>query len=657
MGLFIAVHSQSADSLVNGWTTCELSVDCSQCDSVRCDWDTCDHTTGTTLVPHCHRFFSTAFCGMNEFHSSPSLPCPLPTLLVTVCTRRRSVGTSARHRCRFHTNLSIMTKMRSSAFARLCSLLVAAVTLLLACSTASAADNDTEYWRPILHFSPHMNWINDPNGLVYDPTTQLYHLFAQYEAQSILPGNMSWGHAVSSDLIQWQELPVAIYADANVQIWSGSSVIDTNTSGLCQEATCIVSVWAGMGYGKQTINLAYASSHSPTAEFTKYSGNPVIDPNLANFRDPSAFWYSTSLRTRLASPASASDDGYWVVVVAHSDVAQLDLYQSNDLIHWTPLSTFSIASIGGTWECPDMWQLQGKWVITVSVSGTPGSYFIGQFDGKTFTPDTDQTGRLIDSGIDYYAGIAYSNTPDGRIISVAWMNAWNYATSIPTSPFRGSYTVPRSYHIHSYDVDGTHYSRLHQLPVAELHGYRSKAYRLSSAVTVRSTDSDTDIIGSQLHYPGGRLYTIVSCFNYSTADATFGFLIRSTDDLSSEWTAVGFNATTTSLTAYIDRTRSGVVDFDASFASINRVPIDWVQLHSVDDSRVCLQLLVDWTSVELFVGRGAVAVTVQIFPRPDVNNTRLAMFVDAGEVVVTELAVYDMKHPKAGVAVGQAAME
>ena len=537
----------------------------------------------------------------------------------------------------------------------LSSLLVFSLTVLLAPSPVSAA-NVTDYWRPVLHYSPRINWINDPNGLVYDPTTQLYHLFSQYEAQSPLPGNMSWGHAVSSDLIQWQELPVAILADANVQIWSGSAVIDTNTSGLCSEPTCIVCVWAGMGYGKQTINLAYASSHQPTAQFTKYANNPVIDPNLANFRDPSTFWYSTTLHTRLASPHSANDTGYWVVVVAHSDVAQLDLYQSADLIHWTPLSTFSIAGIGGTWECPDMWHLQGKWVITVSVSGTPGSYFIGQFDGKSFTPDNDQTGRLIDSGIDFYASIAYSNLPDGRIISVAWMNAWSYSTSVPTTPFRGSYTIPRSYSIHSYTVNGTHYSRLHQRPVAELEAYRGKAYHLSETLTVRSTDSDKDLIGSHLQYPGGRLYTIEACVQYATADANFGFLIRATDDLTTAYTAVGFNATATSLTAYIDRTRSGVVDFDPSFASINTVPLDMDQLHSVNDRHVCMEVVVDRTSVELFVGRGAVAVTEQIFPRPDVNNSRLAMYVDVGEVVVTALAVFDMKQPTGGVVVEQMAV-
>ena len=165
-------------------------------------------------------------------------------------------------------------------------------------------------------------------------------------------------------------------------------------------------------------------------------------------------------------------------------------------------------------------------------------------------------------------------------------------------------------------------------------------------MTVRSTDPDTDIIHSHLHYPGGRLYTIDACFNYSTEAASFGFLVRSTDDLTSAYTAVGFNATATSLTTYIDRTRSGVVDFDPSFPSVNRVPIDLTQLQSVDSERLCVQLLVDWTSVELFVGRGAVAVTEQIFPRPDVNNTRLAMFVEVGEVVVTSLSVYDMKQPK-----------
>ena len=456
---------------------------------------------------------------------------------------------------------------------------------------------------------------------------------------------MSWGHAVSTDLIAWTELPVAILADANVQIWSGSSVIDTNTSGLCSEPTCLVCVWAGMGYGKQTINLAVASSHQPSATFTKYAGNPVIDPHQTDFRDPAAFWYSSTLRTRLSSPASASDAGYWVVVVAHSNLAQLDLYRSADLIHWTPLSNFSIPGVGGMWECPDLWRLQDAWVITTSIGGSPGSYWIGHFDGTTFTPDSDQTGRLIDYGIDFYASISYSNLPDGRIVSVGWMNAWSYGPAVPTYPFRGSYTIPRSYRIHSYSVNGTQYSRLHQRPVAELAAYGSKAYRLDSPVTVNSTDSERDIIGSRLNYPGGRLYTLEACFHYPTSDASFGFYIRSTADLSTAYTAVGFNATASSLSAYVDRRLSGVVDFDPSFASVHTVPLDSDELRSVDRRQLCVQLVVDHSSVEVFVGRGAVAITEQIFPRPDVANERLAMFVDTGEVTVTGLAVYDLKHP------------
>src|SRR3954453_22822574 len=88
-------------------------------------------------------------------------------------------------------------------------------------------------YRPEFHFSPQKNWTNDPNGLVYFDGE--YHLFYQYNPFGDKWGHMSWGHAVSTDMLHWQHLPVALLEEDGVMIFSGSAVIDErNTSGFGQ---------------------------------------------------------------------------------------------------------------------------------------------------------------------------------------------------------------------------------------------------------------------------------------------------------------------------------------------------------------------------------------------------------------------------------------
>ncbi|GAA4343991.1 GH32 C-terminal domain-containing protein [Microbacterium rhizosphaerae] len=245
----------------------------------------------------------------------------------------------------------------------------------------------TETYRPQFHFTPQHNWMNDPNGLVYYKGE--YHLFFQYNPTGNTWGNMSWGHAVSKDLVHWTELPVAIPQDTEEMVFSGSAVVDTNdTSGFGTPGNpAIVAIYTSLdkATGQQKQSLAYSTDDGRT--FIKYAGNPVLDIGSFNFRDPKVFWYAAG--------------NEWLMAAALSDQHKVTFYSSADLKHWTHLSDFGPANAtGGAWECPDLFPIadpqnpgKQKWVLVVNVNpgsiagGSGTQYFTGDFDGTTFTAD------------------------------------------------------------------------------------------------------------------------------------------------------------------------------------------------------------------------------------------------------------------------------
>src|SRR5580658_994292 len=164
---------------------------------------------------------------------------------------------------------------------------------------AATAPADTTPWQPKLHFQAPPDWINDPNGPIF--LNGQYHLFFQFNPFGDQWGHMSWGHAVSTDLTHWKQLPVAIAEENGVAIFSGSTVEDRdNTSGLCanpgqKTLGCAVAIYTGASHDpdKQTQNLAFSRDSGTT--WTKFSGNPVIDLGLKDFRDPKFFWHTPTL--------------------------------------------------------------------------------------------------------------------------------------------------------------------------------------------------------------------------------------------------------------------------------------------------------------------------------------------------------------------------
>src|SRR5579884_3607142 len=333
---------------------------------------------------------------------------------------------------------------------------------LIGAALVSAA----EPYRPLFHFSPKENWTNDPCGLVY--AGGKYHLFFQYNPLGNSWGHMSWGHAVSPDLISWTQLPVAIPEENGVMIFTGSSVVDrNNTSGLCEGRTgCIVSIYTGhvaktKGRAqRQNQNLAFSEDG---VTWKKYAGNPVLDLGLADFRDPKVFWHAPSKR--------------WVMVAVLAEQRKATFYASPNLKTWTHLSDFGPAgATGGVWECPDLFALGGRWVLKIGLNpghvagGSGEQYFVGSFDGVRFHNESGTNEPLwVDYGRDCYCESTWNDDRSGEVHAIGWMSNWQYAGRAPTSPWRGAMTLPRSL---ALNANG----RLLQTPVAALRSLRGEAF-------------------------------------------------------------------------------------------------------------------------------------------------------------------------------------
>ena len=468
-----------------------------------------------------------------------------------------------------------------------------------------------ETYRPLYHFTPQYGWMNDPNGMVYADGT--YHLFYQYNPYGARWGNMHWGHAISKDLVNWEYQPTAIAPDKLGAIFSGSAVIDhDNTAGFGNGAMIAIFTSAG---DRQTQSIAYSLDGGKT--FTKYEGNPVLsDANIIDFRDPKVFWHAPSKQ--------------WVMSLATTQT--ITFYGSKNLKEWTPLSEFGegLGGHGGVWECPDLFPLtyegKTKWVLFVSINpggpngGSATQYFIGDFDGKTFTPDAMNYPLWLDYGRDNYAGVTWSNVPaaDGRRLFIGWMSNWDYANEIPTVNFRSAMTVARTLRLAH---NGEHLVVASE-PVKELESLRTEPLSLADKTT-----SDTVTFENLL--PN----------NQGAYELTFTVIPNDTDSFSFSIENIKGEALTylfdiANKTLSVDRTKSSVA-FNANFAeTLIKAPLTAKKSYTV-------RLLVDKASTELFVNNGEVVQTNIIFPSEVYNTLRFK--TEKGTLNLNDITVYKLK--------------
>lgn len=299
--------------------------------------------------------------------------------------------------------------------------------------------------RPAYHYAPRANWLSDPNGLVWHQG--LWHLFYQYNPHNDDWGHMSWGHATSSDLAQWQEQPVALPEDDAHMMFSGCAVIDAeNCAGFGAGAMLAFYTGAGRDAGAYQ-SQCLAVSQDAGQSFAKYAGNPVLCRRDPEFRDPNIFWHAPS--------------GRWIMVTALSHENRALIHGSVDLKHWTELSAIGpIAWPGRVWECPMLIELpvEGsggatRWAFKVDLlfdaQGSGAMVLVGDFDGTRFVPDRDADGvpdwHLADHGRDFYAAVPWHDPRDGqgRPAWIGWMGNHAYQKHLPPRGWRGAMSLPR----------------------------------------------------------------------------------------------------------------------------------------------------------------------------------------------------------------------
>ena len=457
--------------------------------------------------------------------------------------------------------------------------------------------------RPRDHFTPGRGWLNDPNGLVHHDGE--WHLFFQHWPDALVHGPMSWGHAVSHDLLDWTELPVALAATEAEHMWSGSVVHDVdNTSGLGSEgAGPLVALYTRfdpVGLG-QSQSLAWSTDRGRT--WTAYAGNPVLDIGSTAFRDPKVVRHG---------------DG-WRMVLVLADERTVEVYRSPDLLRWEHAWSFGPAgSVEGVWECPDLVRVPVEGtdttaaVLLVSVlAGAPAGgsgmqYFVGEMDGDEFRATQDA--QWLDRGADCYAAVSYADAPGPEPVVQGWMSNWLYANEVPATEFRGSMTLARRLSLRQRDDRLV----LVQRPVVR-------------AAEVAYAATDLEVSGTVALPVGGRSLRFVAEVDPWTADRFALHLRVGGDERTTVW--VDPVAGTVSL----DRIRSGTSGFHPGFAAVHTAPL------ALRDGRVRLEVVVDESSAEVFTGEGEVVLTDLVFPGTD--STGLEGAAEGGTAVLRHRVV------------------
>lgn len=474
-----------------------------------------------------------------------------------------------------------------------------------------------EKYRPLYHHTPLFGWMNDANGLIYKDGE--YHLFYQYNPYGSMWGNMHWGHSVSRDLVSWEHLPIALERDTLGHIFSGSSVVDFNNSAGYGEGSMISFYTSASDKNGQIQCMAYSTDNGRT--FTKYEANPVLRPfdGLKDFRDPKVFWYEPEKK--------------WVMVVSADK--EMRFYSSTDLKEWSYLSGFGEGHgvQPSQFECPDFFELaidgnpqQKKWVLIVNINpggifgGSATQYFVGDFDGTTFTCDTKpEVVKWLDWGKDHYATVCFSNTAD-RVIAVPWMSNWQYANTVPTKQFRSANALPRELTLYKEKND----IYVAANPVKEVEKLRAESIAINDFDFEEGCHIDTILPNNE------GAYELNLALQSATAD-TYGFKLRNE---SGEYVDIYIDAKAGKV--YMDRTRSGQTDFSPKEFAV----ATWGEISK--NTAHTFQVFVDKCSIELFVDGGKVAMTNLVFPETPYNL--IEFHAEGGKASVKNMHIYKLKN-------------
>ena len=364
--------------------------------------------------------------------------------------------------------------------------------------------------RPLLHFTPPYGWMNDPNGLWYDMENKKWHMYYQYNPNGTvwsLP--LYWGHATSSDALNWEDTGVAIATtDGESGAYSGSCVVDSeNTSGFFSASNLpdsqrVVAIWTFNHY-KSWLESQYISySIDGGVTFKEYRMNPVASMNSDQYRDPQVIRYTDG------------DNKWWVMSVAKSTQYRIQFYKSNNLKNWKPTTYFELYGfLGYQYECPNLVKMKYEggtadwktaadenksylWVLFISINpgsmqgGSSTEYFVGTFNGEKFTPIKNYAAP-IDYGKDFYALQIFFNSPnEDEVYGVAWTSNWQYSGSVPTDNWRSSMSFLRKFVLADFEsAPGTKIAFIKSSPVID-----TTLLRYGTEVNFDSKESRLDFL-------------------------------------------------------------------------------------------------------------------------------------------------------------------
>ena len=475
--------------------------------------------------------------------------------------------------------------------------------------------SNREKYRPLYHHTPLYGWMNDPNGMFYKDGE--WHLYYQANPYGSKWQNMTWGHSSSRDLITWTHHPAAIEPNGLGTVFSGSATTDPrNTAGYGSDA--VIALYTSAG-ASQIQSLAWSNDNGRT--FSLYPGNPVITLE-SEARDPNMFWNE--------------DTGEWNLVLAHALEHEMLFFASPDLKTWTLRGAFGkgLGSQDGVWECPDLFELpvartqESKWVLLCNINpggpfgGSATQYFVGDFDGTTFTPDTDDTGMVttkwLDFGKDHYATVSWKSAPDNRRTVIGWMSNWQYAAEVPTMQYRSANTLPRELGLF-YAPDGQIYASV--TPSPEMDGLRDKL--AADIKKMRVKDSGTEVM---LPAANDGICEILLDINPRKSEKVTLTLKNDAGD------RVVMVYDTTASTLSFDRRQSGIVDFSQDFPAVTVAPT------FTGGKEMGLRLFIDRSSIEVFEGDGKFAMTNLVFP----TKPYTSLSINADDATITNLKIYSL---------------
>jgi sucrose-6-phosphate hydrolase SacC (GH32 family) len=436
----------------------------------------------------------------------------------------------------------------------------------------------SQKYRPQFHFTPKKFWTNDPNGMVYYEGE--YHLFLQHNPSGINWGNMTWGHAISKDMVHWKQIQHAIRPYDGGTIFSGSAAVDwKNSTGFGKTGEdAHKPIVACYSHARRPFTQGIAYSIDRGRTFTRFEGNPVV-PNqgmMDSERDPKIFWHEPTKK--------------WIMVLyVQRGVARI--FSSDNLKKWTKLSDVTGRSFH---ECPDFFELpvdgdnnNTKWVLY----DAPFVYSIGSFDGTNYKIET--TPGKGDLGRNFYAAQTFNDTPDGRVIQIGWMRGSDFPKK--GMPFNQQMSFPCELTLRTTD-DGV---RLYRWPVKEIESLYKKTHSIENAAVKPGVNPLVDVKAELIDL---------------SAEIEMGSAKK-----------VAFNL------------RGSQVTYDGT--TLNAAGAGG-ELKPVD-GKISVRILVDRGSVEAFGNDGRVSITCYALHEPE--NLDLSLTVEGGEAVVTKLVVNELE--------------